>query len=129
MSIEALTTSEIEGEILNRASVQSSIQRQLGLAADSRRVAPAEQGIAELMVGLYRSVSDPLSPEVLFGWHRMVMAGRKNLHDVGSYRTGIEPMQVVSGAVYAPKVHFEAPPSGRVPTEMESHRVVQPHRT
>ena len=41
MSVEALTTSEIEGEILNRASVQSSIQRQLGLATDSRSVAPA----------------------------------------------------------------------------------------
>jgi len=37
MSGEALTTSEIEGEILNRASVQSSIQRQLGLVADKRR--------------------------------------------------------------------------------------------
>ena len=119
MSVEALTTSEIEGEILNRASVQSSIQRQLGLATDSRRVAPAEQGIAELMVGLYRGVSDPLSPEMLFGWHRMVMAGRKDLHDVGSYRSGTEPMQVVSVAMYAPKVHFEAPPSGRLPAEMD----------
>ena len=48
MSGEALTTSEIEGEILNRASVQSSIQRQLGLAADKRRATPAEQGIAEM---------------------------------------------------------------------------------
>ena len=33
MSTEALTTSEIEGEILDRASVQSSIGRQLGLTA------------------------------------------------------------------------------------------------
>src|SRR5208283_4390153 len=48
MSTEALTTSEIEGEILDRARVQSSIQRQLGLAADNRRVAPREQGIAEM---------------------------------------------------------------------------------
>src|SRR5450755_4655986 len=47
ISTEALTTSEIEGEILDRASVQSSIRRQLGLAADRRRVKPAEQGIAE----------------------------------------------------------------------------------
>jgi len=28
-------------------------------------------------------------------------------------------MQVVSGAIHAPKVHFEAPPSARVPREME----------
>src|SRR5271157_6297526 len=49
MSTEALTTSEIEGELLDRASVQSSIQRQLELAADNRRLAPREQGIAEMM--------------------------------------------------------------------------------
>jgi Fic family protein len=119
MSIEALTTSEIEGEILNRASVQSSIQRQLGLVTDDCRVAPAEQGISELIVGLYRSVPDPLSTEMLFGWHRMVMAGRKNLLEVGSYRIGADPMQVISGPMYAPKVHFEAPPSDRVPVEMD----------
>ena len=72
MSGEALTTSEIEGEILNRASVQSSIQRQLGLAADKRRITPAEQGIAEMMVDLYRSFSQPVSGEMLFTWHRML---------------------------------------------------------
>src|SRR5258708_7866578 len=38
ISTEALTTSEIEGEILDRASVQSSIRKQLGLATDRRRV-------------------------------------------------------------------------------------------
>ena len=61
MSGEALTTSEIEGEILNRASVQSSVQRQLGLVADKRRATPAEQGIAEMMVDLYRSSAELLS--------------------------------------------------------------------
>jgi Fic family protein len=52
MSGEALTTSEIEGEILNRDSVLSSIKRQLGLATDKRRATPAEQGIAQMMVDL-----------------------------------------------------------------------------
>src|SRR6516164_8128800 len=32
MSTEAVTTSEIEGEILDRASVQFSLRKQLGLA-------------------------------------------------------------------------------------------------
>src|SRR5580693_7257333 len=45
MSTEALTTSEIEGEILDRASVQSSIRKQLGLLTEKRRVGAAEQGI------------------------------------------------------------------------------------
>jgi Fic family protein len=119
MSGEALTTSEIEGEILNRDSVQSSIQRQLGLTADKRRATPAEQGIAEMMVDLYRSFAEPLSAERLFAWHRMVTSGRKDLTDIGQYRTSQEPMQVVSGRIGAPKVHFEAPPSEQVPSEMK----------
>jgi Fic family protein len=119
LSVEALTTSEIEGEILDRASVQSSIQRQLGLATDKRRVKPAEQGIAEMGVDLYRSFDRPLSDDKLFEWHRMLMNERRDIRNIGSYRTRDEPMQVVSGVIYDPKVHFEAPPSARVPSEMK----------
>lgn len=119
MSTEALTTSEIEGEILDRASVQSSIQRQLGLAADNRRAAPAERGVSEMMVNLYTSFAKPLSDGMLFEWHRMLMGGRQNLADVGRYRTSAEPMQIVSGAIGAAKIHFEAPPSAKVPAEMK----------
>jgi len=118
MSGEAVTTSEIEGEILNRASVQSSIQRQLGLTADRRRISPTEQGIAELMIDLYRTIHVPLTQETLFGWHGMAMSGRSDLQDVGRYRTSAEPMQIVSDAMRELKVHFEAPPSKKVPAEM-----------
>lgn len=118
MSTEALTTSEIEGEILDRASVQSSIQRQLGLTADKRKVGAAEQGISEMMVDLYKSFSSPLTDDTLFAWHGMLVGGRRDLKDIGRYRTGDEPMQVISGPVGTPKIHFEAPPSSRVPREM-----------
>src|SRR5205809_1014897 len=118
MGTEAVTTSEIEGETLDRASVQSSIRKQLGLTADERRVRPAEQGIAEMMVDLYRSFSEPLSQEILFRWHKMIVSGRRDLKDVGRYRTGPQPMQVVSGTIHDPRVHFEAPPSSRVTSEM-----------
>lgn len=119
MSTEALTTSEIEGEILDRASVQSSIQWQMGLAADNPRVAPAERGVSEMMVDLYRTFSTPLSEKVLFDWHQMLMKGRKDLTDIGRYRTSPEPMQVLSGAIGSPKIHFEAPPSAQVPSELK----------
>ncbi len=118
MSTEAVTTSEIEGELLNRDSVQSSIRRQLGLATDNRRVAPAEQGISEVMVDLYRNHGAPLDEHTLFSWHERIMNGRTDLRKLGRYRTHAEPMQVVSGAMYEPKVHFEAPPSRSVPREM-----------
>ncbi|MFZ0520603.1 MAG: Fic family protein [Candidatus Acidiferrales bacterium] len=118
MSTEAVTSSEIEGEILDRASVQSSIRKQLGLTVEERRVRPAERGIAEMMVDLYRSFSEPMSQEMLFRWHKMIVSGRPDLKDVGQFRTGREPMQVVSGRIDAPHVHFEAPPSPRVASEM-----------
>ena len=119
MSSEGVTTSEIEGEILDRASVQSSIRRQLGLATDNRRVKPGEQGIAEMIVDLYRSSAEPLSDETLFRWHRMVVSGRRDLTDVGRYRTGTEAMQVVSRAIHRPQVHFGAPPTLQVSSEMD----------
>lgn len=118
ISMEAVTTSEIEGEILDRASVQSSVRRQFGLATDNRRVPAAEQGISEMMVDLYRSFAGPLSDDMLFSWHRWLFRDREGLKDVGRYRTGQEAMEVVSGPTHAPKVHFEAPPSSRVPEEM-----------
>ena len=75
ISLEALTTSEIEGEILDRASVQSSVRKQLGVATDDRQVGAAEQGIAEMMVDLYLSFAEPLSDEKLFRWHQMLVKG------------------------------------------------------
>jgi Fic family protein len=113
-----MSTSEIEGEMLDRSSIQSSLRKQFGLQADRKRVKPAEQGIAEMMVDLYLSFAAPLSGPTLFAWHRMVTNGRRDLHDVGRYRTSPEPMQIVSGALYRPKVHFEAPPSSSLKGEM-----------
>ncbi len=120
LSEEALETSSIEGEILNRDSVQSSIRRQFGLAVDARKVSPAEQGVAEVMVAAYRHHAEDLSDSRLFKWHSLLMKGKRGLKDVGRYRRSPDPMQIVSGPVHAPKVHFEAPPSEQVPREMEN---------
>ena len=119
ISTEAVKTSEIEGEVLDRASVQSSLRRNFGLGTEDRRVPPAEQGIADMMTDLYRGFGAPLTHEKLFAWHTMVMMGRKDVKDIGRYRTHEEPMQVVSGAIYQPTIHFEAPPSSRMPSEMD----------
>ena len=116
---EALKTSEIEGEYFNRESVQSSIQKQFGLKATSRRPSAAEYGIAEMMVDLYQSSQVPLTHEKLFSWHRMLTNGRRDLDDIGRYRTSPESMQVVSGPLGKERVHFEGPPSDRVYLEME----------
>lgn len=118
ISEEALNTAEIEGEILNRESLQSSIRRHFGIATDHRKVPPAEKGMADMRVDLFRNWQAPLADNLLFGWHEMLMSGQRNLKDVGGYRTGSEPMQIVSGAIHAPKVHYEAPPSAGIGKEM-----------
>jgi len=45
-SNEAIKTSEIEGEFLNRDSIQSSIRRHLGLKTTLKNSPPAEEGIS-----------------------------------------------------------------------------------
>jgi len=119
ISNEALKTSEIEGEYLNRESVQSSVRRNFGLDTDARRIPAAEQGIADMMTDLYRSFAEPLTHETMFRWHSMLTAGRRDLKNIGAYRTLDAPMQIVSGPIGNPHIHFEAPPSAVAEKEME----------
>jgi Fic family protein len=71
-----------------------------------------------MMIDLYRSFADPLTHETMFRWHGMLAAGRRDLKNIGAYRTHDEPMQVVSGPIGRERVHFEAPPSAVVEIEM-----------
>jgi Fic family protein len=119
ISEEAVKTSAIEGEILNRDSVQSSLRHQFGLGVERPGVKPAERGISKMMVDLYRNFSASLTDKTLFDWHGMLLGGTNSIGVVGGYRTHAEPMQVASGPDYERTVHFEAPSSARVPNEMK----------
>ena len=116
---EAVKTSAIEGEILNRDSVQSSLRQQFGLGVERPGVTPAERGISQMMADLYRNFAAPLGDKTIFDWHGMLLSGDNSVRVKGGYRTHREPMQVVSGPDYMRTVHFEAPPSDRVGEEME----------
>ena len=116
LSNEAVLTSAIEGEVLDRASVQSSVKRQFGMKTQ-KGGSPAETGMAELMVACFENFADPLTDQTLFDWHKLICRGQRFMK-VGAYRTHSEPMEIVSGAIGKQKVHFEAPPSGQVPKEM-----------
>jgi hypothetical protein len=122
MSHEAIDTSAIEGETLDRESVQSSIRRHLGLAGGQLRVKLAEAGIAEMTVYLYERATEPLDRATLDRWHRHVVNGRTDLADIGRFRTGGDPTQIVSGPIHRPKIHFEAPSAARVEEEMVAFR-------
>ena len=119
LSEEAIETSAIEGEILDRASVQSSIRRRFGLGGGGRAASPAEEGVAGMMTALYRDFDRPLDHRTLWDWHRTLMRERPELGTVGDYRRHSEPMRIVSGPEHRPKVHYEAPPSGRMKPEMD----------
>lgn len=116
---EALQTSKIEGVLLERQSLQSSLKRHFGLSHDGKKIPQAEQGISDMMVQVYKSSLDILSEKMLFDWHKSLTLGRKDLTDMGCYRTHADPMQVVSGGFAHKKVHFQAPPSVEVPKEMK----------
>ncbi len=117
---EALKTSQIEGEYLDRESIQESIKKNLGLESTKRKLPPAEFGISEMMVDLYQSYNKPLTHDQLFQWHTMLTNGRRDLADIGRYRTHDDPMQVVSGRLDRQTVHYEAPPSKDMKKEMKA---------
>ena len=118
LSEEALSTSAIEGEVLDRSSVQSSLRRQFGLSPDAAPARPREQGVAAMMVDVYSTAGVTLTHDTLCRWHGMLMAHDKGLETIGAYRRHDDAMQIVSGRIDRQKVHFEAPPSKRVQTEM-----------
>jgi Fic family protein len=121
LSTEAFKTSEIEGQILNPMSLQSSIRRHLGLSSSKKINSPQENGVSKMMVDVYQKFNEKLSFQVLFEWHKLLMEGRKDLTNVGEFRSHPEPMQIVSGALGKLKVHFQAPPSTQVKLEMKSY--------
>ncbi|MDA7416790.1 Fic family protein [Xenophilus arseniciresistens] len=120
---DVLKTSEIEGELLNPASVRSSIARRLGL--DIGALAPSDRhvdGVVEMVLDATAHSDAALTAQRLFDWHAALFpTGYSGLSPiaVGRWRddaTG--PMQVVSGPVHRRKVHFEAPPAHALAAEM-----------
>lgn len=119
MVSEAVKTFQIEGEILSREDVMSSIRNQLALNVPPQAIRdPRATGAASLMMDVRRSFAEPLFEEMLFSWHEMLVGSRSERMRVGAWRNHAEPMQVVSGPIGKIKIHFEAPPSKQVPDEM-----------
>ncbi|HTE28730.1 MAG TPA: DUF4172 domain-containing protein, partial [Chryseolinea sp.] len=119
MVSEAIKTSAIEGEYLSRPDVMSSIKNNLGINEKQEAVKDKRaRGAGQLMVTVRNSCADPLSAEMLFEWHTILLGDSKRIK-VGGWRTHTEPMQVVSGAIGKEKIHYEAPPSEKVPEEMK----------
>ena len=117
---EAIKTSAIEGEQLDRASVRSSIKAYIGLTPkDTLSRDPRADGIAALMVSVRDNVARPLDAALLGTWQTMVIPERpSHALERGVFRRGDAPMLIVSGYIGKQRVHYEAPPSSQVPQEM-----------
>jgi Fic family protein len=122
---EVVNSSAIEGEILNKEQVRSSLARRLGM--DIGALVPADrnvEGVVELILDATEHYDAPLTAERLFGWHAALFpTGRSGLRKiiVGNWRTEeAGPMQVVSGPIGREHVHYEAPAAARLDGEMNT---------
>ena len=122
MTEDVLRSNEIEGVILNSDKVRSSIAKHLGIdTAGLPQPDRYTEGVVQIMMDAVTNCNKPLTPERLFNWHAALFpTGRSGMYPitVGAYRTGGEPMQIVSGSMGKEKVHYEAPPSDVVPDMM-----------
>ncbi|MEX2480084.1 MAG: Fic family protein [Gammaproteobacteria bacterium] len=123
LTTDVLTSSAIEGAILDSEEVRSSIARRLGL--DVAGLVPASrdvEGIVEMMLDATQQYDKPLTAERLFAWHAALFpTGRSGMVSitVGAWRPArVGPMQVVSGPMGREAVHFQAPPAETLDDEM-----------
>lgn len=121
---DVLSSSAIEGEILNPIEVRSSIARRLHLEiAGMVPTTPHVDGVVEMMLDATQHCSKPMTAERLYGWHAALFpTGRSGMHKitVGQWRTpDAGPMQVVSGSMGREKIHYEAPAAARLDQEMD----------
>jgi Fic family protein len=121
---DVVKSSEIEGHMLDKEQVRSSIARRLGIEIGALTPADRDvEGMVDMMLDATQEYDEPLTGERLFAWHAALFpAGRSGMHKitVAAWRDDSSgPMQVVSGALGKERVHYEAPPAARVPHEMQ----------
>jgi Fic family protein len=122
---EVIKSSEIEGEVLDKEQVRSSIARRLGL--DIGALTPADrnvEGVVEMVLDATQRFAEPLTEERIFAWHAALFpTGRSGMSriTVGGWRDDAKgPMQVVSGPIGRERVHYQAPPAKKLRREMQA---------
>jgi Fic family protein len=124
LTIEAVKTSAIEGEIEDPHRLRSSLANRLGLPTGG--LPPArnrENGLVDMLLDATGNTASPLNAERLFSWHNALFPqGYSGIYriTVARYRpTERDPMRILSGPAGHERVHYVAPPAERVPGEME----------
>ncbi len=116
-----ITSSAIEGEQLNAQSIRSSLAKRMGLSfKQPYPTTERSEGLAQMMLDAISNLEAPLTLERLFLWHQWLFPNIETsiyTIQVGQLR-GNDPMQVVSGRIDKPTIHFEAPPRNQLENEL-----------
>ena len=117
---EIIQSSQIEGELLNRESVRSSILKRLDKLGSAKDYSTKETDtLVELLVDSSKN-HNPLTHERLFGWHNALFpSGYSGLYKIEVAKYRLEEISVVSQKDAKEKIHYTAPPPQRVLPAME----------
>ena len=116
-------SSEIEGEILDKTSVRSSVARRLGIdIGGEKQLSRNIEGVVEMMLDATQNYDKELTKDRICGWQAALFpTGFSGMYKIkaGEYRDDEQgPMQVISGYYGSEKVHYEAPSANVLYKEM-----------
>lgn len=113
-------SSAIEGEKLNAFSVRSSLAKKLNINEKPYPTTVQSDNLAEIMLDAITNTDSALGLERVLNWHRLLFADEQSLFTniEGGQLRGGEPMQVVSGRLDKPVLHFTAPPKKLINKEL-----------
>ena len=121
---EIISSSAIEGEVLDRESVKSSIKEKLGIEVSGKYTHRSkESNFVDILIDANRNHQDKLSLEKIFSWHHKMFENYNSKLwniKIGNFREE-GTMQIVSGAIGKEKVYYEAPPAKRMEKETEAY--------
>ena len=122
---DAVDTSAIEGEKLDRNAVRDSIIRRLSLTDTGVRCADDRtEGVIDITIDALNSAK-PVTEARLLSWHEQlfpIVRNHRPLRVIGAYRDDAEgPMTVQSSRAAGrdPIIHYVALPASRVAAEMQ----------
>ncbi|MCI0500133.1 MAG: DUF4172 domain-containing protein [Epsilonproteobacteria bacterium] len=123
LTSEAIGTSAIEGEILNRDSVKASIAKKFGFPdVEHKKINETTDNLIGILIDANSNYNQDLTLERLFGWHNALFpkgySGWVKIN-TAEFR-GEETMQVVGGGIGREKIYYEAPPRKNLEEEMKN---------
>ncbi len=119
---EIIFSSKIEGEILDRDSVKSSIKERLEITQNYQKKSK-ESRYVEILLDAHRNYKEDLTIEKIFKWHYKMFENHNSKLwniEIGNFRKK-GTMQIVSGVIGKERVYYEAPPSSSLTEEMSAY--------